>query len=134
MPVDRPTVAKADIASKTSSIKCPRAASCGMLLPSVMLSKITDAPSITPARAIMVRDLLMLSSVSAYQPTRTWLRPLILALIKPTHARKVVVLSPPAHDPGEPPISISDIMNTSEIFVRLEISAELNPAVLQVTD
>jgi len=57
-----------------------------------------------------------------------------LEMIKPSHVRKVVVLSPPAHEPGEPPITISPIIINRDMFVKLEISTELNPAVRQVTD
>ena len=44
----------------------------------------------------------------------------------------VVVLIPPAVEPGEPPINICIIVSTFDALVRLAVSTVLNPAVLAV--
>jgi len=45
-----------------------------------------------------------------------------------------VVFIPPAVEPGEPPISINNIITAFEASPIFEISIVLNPAVLVVTD
>ena len=46
----------------------------------------------------------------------------------------VVVLTPPAVEPGEPPMNIKSIIKSIEGPVNCAILQELNPAVLAVTD
>ena len=53
---------------------------------------------------------------------------------KPHRARKVVVLMPPAQEPGEPPTIMSNSMKARETLVMDPISTVLNPAVRLVTD
>ena len=72
------------------------------------------------------------SSLLPKAPAFSWLRNVAIAFNKRTV--NVVVFIPPAVEPGEPPISINNIITAFEASLIFEISIVLNPAVLVVTD
>ena len=60
--------------------------------------------------------------------------PLITDIVAKNMVPKVVVLIPPAVEPGEPPININIIMIKAVVSCSIDMSTELNPAVLVITD
>ena len=72
------------------------------------------------------------SSLRPKAPAFSWLRNVAIAFKISTE--KVVVFIPPAVDPGEPPISINNIITAFDASLISEMFIVLNPAVLVVTD
>ena len=72
------------------------------------------------------------SSLRPKAPAFSWLRNVAIAF--KIRTVNVVVFIPPAVEPGEPPISINNIITAFEGSLIFEMSMVLNPAVLVVTD
>ena len=64
----------------------------------------------------------------------TWSAPRTRVMAKAMSALAVVVLMPPAHEPGDPPIYMSASRMSRAALVMPAMSTVLNPAVRAVTD
>lgn len=126
MPVDKPTVPKADISSNKRFTK---------LLPGSVIErknveiKIREIENKAIEKAFLIVSLEMVCLTIS-----TLFRPFIVLIAERKITEKVVVFIPPPVDPGEAPINIRNIIKISTGNPRLVKSTVLNPAVRQLTD
>ncbi len=126
IPVESPTVAKADTTSNKILIK----SNVGSVRLIKIVAKITAAtePTNTPT-AFKIKDVAILRS---YNKTSSF--PWRIVLVQLVKTLKVVVFRPPPVPPGLAPRNISAIVINRPAVVILPISMVLKPAVLGVTD
>ena len=125
IPVDRPTVLKALVTSKSASesehfsnIRIPIVAKIIIMIAvKIMVSALEKSPS----------GSLFLNISSWVLPLRAFNAPVVTTA-------NVVVLIPPPVPPGDAPINISMVRKNRENCVRLPVGRVLNPAVLAVID
>ena len=126
IPVDKPTVPKAEISSKSRLRKLLSGSVIERIKVDINISEIE--------KRAMEYALLMVLLETVCLTISTFLRPLMVLIAERRITEKVVVLIPPPVEPGEAPINIRNIMKISTGWPRCEKSTELKPAVRQVTD
>lgn len=125
IPVESPTVPKADIDSNNASTK---------LHFSNISTPVVEKITITMAVRVIVNALWTRLSDSLLLNIVTWLLPLSVLIPPAVTAAKVVVFMPPAVLPGEAPINMRRVKKNKVAGLRLLIFMVLKPAVLGVTD
>lgn len=125
MPVDSPTVPKAETDSKRTCIK----------VPSLLIRRTIVVINIkTTLNVIMEIDFLITVSGTFRLNRLTSLFPFIYDKVAKIIMLKVVTLIPPAVEPEAPPINIKRIVSNFEGSVKPPIDILLKPAVLGVTE
>jgi len=129
IPVESPTVPKADTTSKNALTKFPPSFPISEKVIMIVKTNIhkNARKKITRASLIIRRGIDLEKSIVR----RLFLN---IAYTEAPTTAKVDVFIPPPVDPGEAPINIRKIKDISEGTVKLAVETVLNPAVRLVTD
>ena len=116
MPVVKPTVPKADVDSKSRFINFQEL--------SVIVSMIAVEKTIAKPIKNIDTALLIVSNGNLLVKQLTSSSPFTTDIVVRSRQANVVVLIPPAVDPGDPPINISIIVENMVVSLILDISTE----------
>ena len=131
--IESPTVQKAETTSKKIS-KNGFECSCGDAPCSRSRIRKLAAKIICSPKASKSRAFCTVASPKARCLAIAWFLPLKFASKNAARILNVVVLIPPAHEPGDPPMNMRNMTSKSAALLRLAWLIVAKPAVRQVTD
>jgi len=133
--VERPTVPKAEVDSKSKSRKLPleKESKDNLLFSVICNTRLTKQTKINElTKTTIVLSITYSGTLRLNIEVVT--NPFILLFIKARRTTNVVTLIPPAVEPGQAPINIRIITKNNVALVSIPVSVVLKPAVLEVTD